>query len=228
MTIKCLAVDSDFDIASCYVMEWANRGVSMDCAGNMTDAIQKLQNNKYIFVGINGDAIDFMPLLSTMRSTTNTPIMIATSSFTTEKEIAALGSGADLYARWHKSPKDNVSSVFAHISRKAERKDDMYKVLIYNDLLVSPLQRKVFIGNTRLDLTRQEFDILYYLMNNIGYALTYDQIYDFVWKNRCVESVYDTVKTGVRKVRKKLSQHDNYGNAIETVRGVGYRLCLSE
>jgi len=119
---KCLAVDSDIENAKLYVFEWAEHNVKMDRADDMAEAIQHLLSfNDYIFVGINGDAVDFMPLLKKMRSITNTQIMIVTSDFTTEKEIAALENGADLYARWHKNPKGNVASVLAHIARTSER-----------------------------------------------------------------------------------------------------------
>lgn len=224
MSIKCLAVDSDFDVASTYVTEWANHGVKMDCAVNMTEAIQMLQLNEYIFVGINGDAVDFMPLLSTMRSVTNIPIMIATSNFTTEKEVAAIGSGADLFSRWHNSPKDNIASVLAHIARKTTRTDEPKNVLIYGSLLVSPSQRKVFVGNESLELTRQEFDLLHYLMDNEGRVLSFEQIYRTVWNDEYDESAYEPIKAVIKRLRKKLGEIHGNQRIIQNRWGIGYTL----
>lgn len=130
----------------------------MECADSMTEAIKKLLTNEYICVGINADAIDFMPLLSTMRSVTNIPILIATGNFSTEKEVAALNSGADLYARWHESPEDNVSSVLSHIARKTARNATPRKIIAYRNLIIAPAQRYAFIDNEPLELTRHEFD----------------------------------------------------------------------
>jgi len=121
MDKKCLAVDSNIENANVYVLEWSEHNVKMDRADNMAEAIQYLLSDEYIFVGINGDSVDFMPLLSKMRSITDTPIMIVTSDFTTENEIAALENGADLFARWHKNPNDNVTSVLAHVAQISER-----------------------------------------------------------------------------------------------------------
>ena len=228
MTLKCLAVDSDCNIASTYVIEWKKRGISMDCADNMTEAIHMLQSNDYIFVGINGDAIDFMPLLNTMRSVTNTPILIVTSVFTTEKEIEALKNGADLYTRWHDSPENNVSSVLAHIARLTTRDAAPCNVLIYGKLLVSPSQRYAFIGNSPLDLTRQEFDLLHYILINQGKVLTYNQIYCHLWNDYYDgESANETIKTLIKRLRKKLAGNENENQiTIENVWGVGYRLPL--
>ena len=225
MSLKCLAVDSDFDTSSKYVLEWERRGVSMDCANNMIEAIQMLQSgNEYIFVGINGDVIDFMPLLNTMRSVTNTPILIATGDFTTEKEIAALEEGADLYARWHSTPEDNVSSVLAHIARKTMRNAAIGNVLIYKNLLIAPTQRIVFIDNTKIDLTRREYDLLFYLINNQDKALTYKQIYNSAWKGVHDNFSKDAVKGVVKRLREKLNENNGSEIKIMNIRDVGYRL----
>ena len=227
INLKCLAVDSDRNIADAHVSEWAERGVRMERADNMTEAIQMLLSNDYIFVGINGDAIDFMPLLSTMRSVTNAPILIVTGSFTTEREIAALQNGADLYARWHESPIDNVSSVLAHIARITTRNEVADKVLFYKNLLISSSQRYAFIGNTPLDLTRQEYDLLHYLLINQGNTVTYGQIYHSVWNEEHDDSHNEVIKALIKRLRRKLAVCDHNQIIIENVWGIGYRLPLN-
>ena len=225
MSVKCLAVDSDFDTSSKYVLEWERRGVSMDCAINMMDAIKMLQSeNGYIFVGINADVIDFMPLLSTMRSMTNTPILIATSNFTTEKEIAALEEGADLFARWHSSPEDNVASVLAHIARKTTRNDASCNVLIYKNLLIAPAQRSVFIDNNKITFTRREYDLLLYLVSNQDKTLTFEQMHNSAWNDVQDNFSKDAVKSVVKRLREKLSENNACEIKIMNIRGVGYRL----
>ena len=228
---KCLAVDSDIQNADLYVLEWAAHNIKMDRTDSMTEAIKYLLTNDYIFVGINGDAVDFMPLLSTMRSVTNTPIMIATGSFTTEMEIAALDNGADLFARWHDSPCNNVESVLAHISRVVRRSQmprPDSKVMVYQKLLIAPLQRNVFVGNERIDLTRQEFDLLYVLMTNPGVALTYKQIYGHVWGDEYEDTDREMLRSAIKRLRIKLKIDPSESEYIETVREVGYRFPLAE
>ena len=225
MDVKCLAIDSDFDTSSKYVLEWERRGVSMDCTKNMTDAIKMLKSgNDYIFIGINADVIDFMPLLSTMRSMTNTPILIATSNFTTEKEIAALEEGADLFARWHSSPEDNVSSVLAHIMRKTTRNAATQNVLVYKNLLAAPIQRKVFIDNEKIDLTRHEINLLLCLLSGQDTVLTFEQIYRSVWNDAHDNLSHEAIKGLVKRLRKKFIENNGSQIKILSVRGIGYRL----
>ena len=231
MSLKCLAVDSDLNIASVHTLAWAKHGITMDCAKNMTEAIHMLQSIQpweYIFVGINGDVIDFMPLLSTMRSVTNTFIMIATSHFTTEKEIEALKNGADLYARWHNSPDDNVSSVLAHIARKTKRDDVLDKVLIHNDIILAPSQHYAFIGNKPLDLTPHEFDLLHFFIANAGRVLAYGQIFSAVWNEEYDNSAYSTIKSMVQRLRKKIAKAGGNRINIQNKWGIGYKLPLDK
>jgi len=77
MSLKYLAVDSDIELAESEAVGWAKRGIVMNRVDNMTDGIKMLMTDEYLYVGINDDAVDFMPLLRTMRSITSTPILIA-------------------------------------------------------------------------------------------------------------------------------------------------------
>ena len=101
----------------------------------------------------------------------------------TEKEIAALDAGADLYARWHDDPAGNVASVLAHITRLATRSQlprPESNVIVYNKLLMAPLQHRVFVGNTEIAITLKEFDVLYLLMMNKECVFPPEQIYEEV------------------------------------------------
>jgi len=118
---KCLAVDSDIENAKLFVFEWAEHNIKMDRSADMTEAIQYLSSNDYIFVGINGDTLDYMPLLKEMRSMTDTPILIIASDFTAETENAALENGADLCVRLENKLSDKVTPILAQITQISER-----------------------------------------------------------------------------------------------------------
>ena len=229
MSLKCLAVDCDFDVSNAYVQEWNNRNIEMDCVSDMTEAIEKLLSQKdYIFIGINGDATDYMPLLQTMRSVTHFPIFIVTrnENFTTDNEVAALNNGADLYARWHLNPIDNVASVLAHINRLSVRSKmprPVTNIMVYKNLLIAPLSRRVFVGNKEIKLTRKDFDLLHFLMVNYGIVMTYTQIYKRVWGGDYIESEHYVLWNVVKRVRGKLKDAPGGIDYIETVRDYGYR-----
>jgi len=146
-----LAIDSNLDIASTYVKEWAERNITMERVDTMPEAIQKLLHNEYIFVGINGEATDFMPFLLEMRSVTNIPIIIAVdiNNFDADKQVAALRNGADIYAPWHSTPSGNVSAVLAQIERINTTNKAPQQFYFHNELLLAVAYRTVYVGTKK-------------------------------------------------------------------------------
>jgi two-component system OmpR family response regulator len=223
--MKYLAVDSDIDVANREALVWEKRAIGMERVDNMTDGIKKLMINEYLFFGINGGVIDFMPLLRTMSRATSSPIFIVTDNFSTQTEVNALENGADLYSRWHESTEDNILSVLANLSRKSERKASPRKVIIHGNLLLSPVQRSVYIKDREIELTRREFDLLHYFMINIEIVLSSESLYSHVWKNQCPEQADAVIKSAIKRLRKKITGTDEEGY-IETIREVGFKFSV--
>jgi DNA-binding response OmpR family regulator len=226
MSVKYLNIDSDIEIANIHAILWRERGIGFDRFDTMTEGIKKLlTNEEYLFIAINGDVTDFMPLLKTMRDVTNFPILIVTSRFTTEKEITALENGADLYARWHETPENNIASVLAHVKRLSERSKmtrPSTEIMVYRNLLLNPAQHKVYIRDNKINFTRQDFNLLNYLMMNHGKTLTYKQMFLRVWGNEYEDNAKDVLWNAIKRLRKKLRTASDTTEYIETVRDVGY------
>ena len=228
--LKYLNIDADHIVAYAHADLWAQREIGLDRYDTMTEAIQRLTiEQDYLFIAINGDSVDFMPLLSTMRSITHLPILIVVKGLTTKVRVAALNNGADLCENWNPTPEENIDSVIAYVKsmeRRSKRKRPSTKVYVQHELLIAPSQRYTFVGNKKIDLTRYEFDLLHLLMSNHGKMLTQEQIYKRVWKtgsdNSSRNSIWDTIK----RIRAKLKIGPEYSAYIETIRDVGYRFPL--
>jgi len=223
-----LAVDSDVGLANSEAEVWkTTRGIGMERVDNMTEGIEKLLSNEYLYIGINSDAVDFMPLLRTMRSVTHTPILIVTGKFDTDDEVAALEAGADLYARWHKTTEGNIASVLAHITRITDQRrtpPPPSNVIVCKKLLIAPLQQSVFIGDNKIDLTVKEFDVLHMLMSNRGCVFSPEQIYTEIWDSHFDESTKEVIRTTMKRLRQKLQIHPQSPEPdyIKNIRDVGY------
>ena len=222
MGLKCLAVDCNLDIAGSFIKEWAKRGVTMERVDTMTEAIVKLMHDDYIFVGINGDVTDFMPFLKEMRSVTDIPIMIVTSNFDTQTEIAALSNGANLYARWHDTPEDNVSSVLAHIDRITEERKTTRKLIYCKGILMALAHRTIFVCNEKVALPRHEYDVLQLLMLNRGIPHSYEEIYVHVWGHEYKDEKRELLRNTISRLRRKLWAASKGTEFIATERDYGY------
>lgn len=223
MSDRYLLVEKNAELAAYQATAWEPRGMMMERADSMLEGIKRLEADVYLFVGINDDNVDFMPMLSTMRGITDTPIFIGTRRFTTQAEVDALGNGANLYARWHKTPADNMASVLAHLSNISVRKKPPISVFVHSDILLSPQQHCVYVENAKIEMTRLEFDLLRYFIENHDIVVSYSQIYERVWGAEYDEAALDVIKSAVKRVRGKISGGDKNRNLIESIRGVGFK-----
>ena len=211
MDMTYLAIDSDVELAHSEAAVWkATRGIGMERVDNMTEGIKKLLSGKYLYVGINSDAVDCMALLRTMRNVTNTPILIATGNFITDDEVAAMGMGADLYARWHETTEDNIASVLAHVTRIVEQRTAPLppsNVIVCKNMLLAPFQQSVFVGNHKLDLTAKEFNVKLVLSRVFRIIFIIFSITKIKHKNSIKYSNYNSHHRNIKLYVKKFHQN---------------------
>ena len=94
------------------------------------------------------------------------------------------------------------------------------KILIFDDLVIDPNSVKVTFQGKEIELTEKEFDLLYCLEDNYGQVLSYDDIFDMVWKDDETHGD-EIIKAHLYRLRKKLSVTNRV--YIKNVRGKGYR-----
>ena len=116
------------------------------------------------------------------------------------------------------SPRLNAALFMIFLSRCSRQEED--KELRCGELILSVGKHQVCWKGQKIDLTRKEFELLQYLMENKGLVMTRNQILCHVW-GYDFDGETRTVDVHVRTLRQKLG---DAGNQIETVRGVGYRI----
>ena len=136
-------------------------------------------------------------------------------------------SGLDLGADDYITKPFEIEEVLARIRaflrmRQLVRQDHSEQVLTYETLTVDVNRHEVYCDGKKVELTRREFDLLVFFLENPERVLTRDQLVEHVWG---FDYYGDTnvVDVYVRYVRKKLT-----GSWIQTVRGVGYMLKRGE
>lgn len=100
---------------------------------------------------------------------------------------------------------------------------DGAKINVASDLTVHQFERRVFSSNSEITLTRKEYDIFLYLIQNANQVLTFTQIYEHVWKEPDYGTSQEVVSHHVRSLRRKLQLNEKSGCRIFSVRGIGYR-----
>jgi two-component system OmpR family response regulator len=166
-------------------------------------------------VGLPG--IDGLEVCRRIRATSTVPVIFLTARDGEIDRILGLELGGDDYVTKPFSPNELVARVKA-ILRRSEGAPAA-ELIQAGEVTIDAGRREIRVGERVVDLTTKEFDLLRFLAERPGLAMSRQQILDGVWG-------YDwfgdtrTVDVHIAQVRKKLGSALN----LTTVRGVGYRL----
>jgi DNA-binding response OmpR family regulator len=161
--------------------------------------------------------IDGLEVCRRLRQTSNIPVIFLTARDGEVDRVLGLELGGDDYVTKPFSPAELVARVKA-VLRRVDG-GSVPEVVQAGPVTVDVGRREVLIDDTPVEFTTKEFDLLRFLAERPGLALSRQQILDGVWG-------YDwfgdarTVDVHIAQVRKKLAD----SIVITTVRGVGYRL----
>ena len=164
------------------------------------------------------DGYTILEQLKSMPSVKDVPVIMVTAKEAEFDKVKGLEGGADDYITKPFGMMEFVARVKAVLRRSARQNED--RELHYDELYLNVGRHEVRYREEKIDLTRKEFELLQYLLENKGLVMTRNQILCHVW-GYDFDGDTRTVDVHVRTLRQKLGEA---GNLIETVRGVGYRI----
>ena len=164
------------------------------------------------------DGVELLSRIKANKKFRDIPIIMATAKGTEYDKVQSLDLGADDYLVKPFGMMEMVSRVKAVLRRSQPRKND--RLLRLDELVLDLEQHTVSISGERIALTYKEYELLKLFLSQPGVAFTREQLLQKVWNTDYI-SESRTVDMHIRTLRQKLG---SYGNIIETVRNVGYRL----
>ncbi len=151
------------------------------------------------------------------RTGVRTPILMLTARTEVSDRVSGLDAGADDYLPKPFALEELLARVRALLRRSS---DD--EAMVVEDLRIDPPARRAWRGDTELELTKTEFDLLELLARNAGIVLTHSTIYERIWDyDFGPESKSLAVYIGY--LRRK-TEAGGRPRLIQTVRGVGYTM----
>lgn len=151
-----------------------------------------------------------------IRKNSTVPIIMLTARGEESDELFGFDLGADEYISKPFSPRILVARVQA-LLRRAENKSLPLRSL--GGLEIDESAHYVYVDQKAVDLTPKEFELLLYMADNAGRALSREQILNAVWNYDYYGDIR-TVDAHIKNIRLKLGPKGEY---VQTVRGVGYR-----
>lgn len=164
------------------------------------------------------DGYTILEKLKSSSGTRDIPIIMVTAKEAEFDKVRALEAGADDYITKPFGMMEFIARVKAVLRRSSRHGDE--RELSCGSITISPGRHEVASDGQKVELTRKEFELLLYLMENKGLVMTRDQILCHIW-GYDFDGETRTVDVHVRTLRQKLGES---GKLIETVRGVGYRM----
>lgn len=164
------------------------------------------------------DGVTLLKMMKESEEFADIPVIMATAKGTEYDKIQSLDLGADDYLVKPFGIIEMVSRVKAVLRRcKPAKNTKQFKL---EGLVLNPEEHTVMIDGERVILTYKEYELLHLFLSQPGIAFTREQLLSTVWNTEYLGETR-TVDMHIRTLRQKLGE---YGNIIETVRNVGYRL----
>jgi len=211
------------DLVELYLRQEGFRVVQATDGQRGLDAVRD-QRPRMVILDVGLPAVDGLEVCRRLRADSKVPILMLTARDGEIDRVLGLEMGADDYVAKPFSPRELVARVRA-ILRRAEGGGgvgggrDPAEVLLAGDVEVDVGRREARVDGAVVALATREFDLLRFLAQNPGLALSRQQILDAVW-GRDWYGDERTIDVHVGQLRKKLGP----GLPLATVWGVGYRL----
>jgi DNA-binding response OmpR family regulator len=220
--VRVLVVEDERRLAEGLRKGLEAEGFATDVALDGTDGLWMAREHAYdaIVLDIMLPGVNGFRICSTLRDEGNwTPILMLTAKDGELDEADALDMGADDYLTKPFSSVVLVARLRALMRRGAAERPT---VLEAGDLRYDPAARRAWRGDVELTLTSRESSLLEFLLRRKGEVVSKTQIVDHVW-DEGFEGDLNIVEVYVGHLRNKVDRPFER-NAIETLRGAGYRL----
>src|ERR1700680_63598 len=220
---KILIVEDERDVVDLLTLSLRKAGgFVVSTAADGATGLHKARTEKPAFIILDlmlprMPGLEVCKILKSDPATQHIPIMMLTAKAEEIDRIVGLEFGADDYVTKPFSPREVILRIQA-ILRRGDAKEG--ERLPAGSITIDPARHQVLVAGKRINLTSIEFKLLRTLVQRRGRVQERDRLLNEVWG---YESIIDTrtVDTHVRRLREKLGKA---GDAIETVRGFGYRL----
>jgi two-component system phosphate regulon response regulator PhoB len=224
-TTRILIIDDEQDVIDLLSLHLRKAGYGLSTATEGATGLRMAREETPALIILDlmlpkMPGLEICKVLKTDGATRQIPVLMLTAKAEEIDRIVGLEFGADDYVTKPFSPRELVLRVNAILRRGKGEGAAEEKKLSIGAITLDPARHHVDVGGRAVRLTSVEFKLLNMLMRRQGRVQERDRLLNEVWG---YESVIDTrtVDTHVRRLRKKLGKA---ANAIETVRGFGYRI----
>ncbi len=220
---KILIVEDEKKIREELKFFLSKNGFEVIALEKFDNTIQDILNENVdlVLLDINLPYTDGEFICKEIRKTSDVPIIMVTSRDNEIDELMSLNYGADQYVTKPYNIQILLAKINGLLKRNQKQEKDIQKIDCNGFYLNIP-ERVIEKEDTKLELTKNEYNILYYLSMNKEKVVSRDDIMDYLWESQ--EFIDDnTLSVNIKRLRNKLEEI-GFIDKIETRRGQGYLL----
>ena len=220
MADRILLVEDEEKLARVVELELRYEGYEVEKAFDGREGLEKALSGHFdlILLDIMLPSMSGMEVLRRLRRESQVPVIMVTARDAVVDKVSGLDSGADDYITKPFEIEELLARIRAALRKRPARQEGT--VLTAGPLTMDPERHEVTVKGTPVELTRREFDLLRYLLENKEKVISRESLLDNVWGFDFVGET-NAVDVYIRFLRAKIDEAFGI-KLIHTVRGVGY------
>ena len=213
------SVEDDIDISKIIATTLQKGGYNVVSFSNGESFMQEFRKKKpdMILLDImlpDCSGLDLLKEIKSEHSNENIQVIIISARNNPIDKVDGLDSGADDYIG---KPFD-ILELLSRVNARF-RRAKFHNEITYKNITLNADKRTCIYLDNEVSLTNMEFEILFYLLSNIGRAITRDELFNHIYgSTMAIES--RTLDMHIKAIRKKIG--DENAEIIKTIYGVGY------
>ena len=217
---KILLGEDEEKLARVVELELRYEGYEVEKAFDGREGLEKALSGGFdlVLLDIMLPSMSGMEVLRRLRRESQVPVIMVTARDTVVDKVSGLDSGADDYLTKPFEIEELLARIRAALRKRPVRQESA--VLTAGPLTMDPERHEVTVKGTPVELTRREFDLLRYLLENKEKVISRESLLDNVWGFDFVGET-NAVDVYIRFLRAKIDEAFGI-KLIHTVRGVGY------
>ena len=224
---KMLVADDEAHIRELVRFNLEKEGFTVVEAGDGIECLNKVAEDKpdLVILDIMMPGKDGLEVCRTLKGNSATygiAIIMLTAKAEEIDTVLGLELGADDYVTKPFSPRELIARVKA-VLRRNQQDPSISDELVFKSLKLKLDQYEAFLWGKKVELTPKEYELLKHFIINIGKVFSRDQLLEKIWGYEYTGDTR-TVDVHIRHLRIKLADDPAVVDALETVRGTGYRI----
>ena len=219
MSEAILLVEDEEKLARMVEMELKYEGYQVEKAFDGRTGLDRARSGEFdlILLDIMLPQLSGMEVLRRLRKESAVPVIMLTARDSVMDKVAGLDSGANDYITKPFAIEELLARIRAALRNKDNQRSEELTV---GDLVMDVERHLVTVQGKNVELTKKEFDLLHYLLENKGRVMSREALLDSVWGFDFVGET-NSVDVYIRFLRSKIDEAFGV-KLIHTVRGVGY------